>query len=172
MTFIEIGPLSDMTILIFLAQLIIFTVGYLYIKWHLNLQRWDRPTFSALIISLTWVATDISMGLIFYTLIGQNLITNILITIVNILIGLGILISIVLLGVLLTKGLWYETQPIALALLVGWLASIGGIFFYKNNDGRGIEAAVMYVGFSVIVIPFMLLITAWISALLMYPTYY
>jgi len=83
----------NITILVF-TQLLLFLVGLFYIRWHINLKRWDKPFFSALIINITWVVIGIVVGLTIYSWVSQNLFTDLLIIIINIFIGLGILISI------------------------------------------------------------------------------
>jgi len=83
----------NIIILVF-TQLLLFLVGLFYIRWHINLKRWDKPFFSALIINITWVVIGIVVGLTIYSWVSQNLFTDLLIIIINIFIGLGILISI------------------------------------------------------------------------------
>jgi oligopeptide/dipeptide ABC transporter ATP-binding protein len=78
----------DMTILVF-TQILLFLVGLFYIRWHINLNRWDKPFFSALIISETWLIIGIVV-----TFITSSLIDDILIIVVNPVIGLGVLLSI------------------------------------------------------------------------------
>ena len=92
MAIVEIALVVDMIILIILTQIILFFVGLLFLKWYINLKRWDEPLISALIISLTWYITNIFLGLGFNLLIGQNLFTNLLILFIDIFIGLAILI--------------------------------------------------------------------------------
>jgi peptide/nickel transport system ATP-binding protein len=83
----------NLTILVF-TQILLFIVGFLYLRWHINLNRWDRPPFSALIISITWFVIGIALGLTIYSWFSQNIFTDLLILAINILIGLGILIII------------------------------------------------------------------------------
>jgi len=83
----------NITILVF-TQILLFLVGLFYIRWHINLKRWDKPFFSALIINITWVVIGIVVGLTIYSWVSQNLFTDLLIIIINIFIGLGILIGI------------------------------------------------------------------------------
>jgi len=83
----------NITILIF-TQVLLFLVGLFYIRWHINLKRWDKPFFSALIINITWVVIGIVVGLTIYSWISQNLFTDLLIICINIFVGFGILISI------------------------------------------------------------------------------
>jgi peptide/nickel transport system ATP-binding protein/oligopeptide transport system ATP-binding protein len=162
MAFIEIAPLVDTIILIVLAQAILFFVGLIYIGWHINLKRWDRPHLSALIISITWVVTDISIGLIFYASIGQNLFTNLLITIINILIGLGILI-------IIYKKEWLRSLEIVVfaqlslfitSIFLNFLFEIIGIFLIEGIpklDG----AKFIFVLFFLVTLGLLLFISSW-----------
>jgi len=81
--------LIEITILVF-YEVMLFIVGLFYIRWHLNLNGWDKPFFSALIINITWRILDVVLGFIITSLIGDLS----FIIIVNSIIGTGILISI------------------------------------------------------------------------------
>ena len=81
--------LIEITILVF-YEVMLFIVGLFYIRWHLNLNGWDKSFFSALIINITWRILDVVLGFIISSLIGDLS----FILIVNPLIGTGILISI------------------------------------------------------------------------------
>jgi oligopeptide/dipeptide ABC transporter ATP-binding protein len=81
-------------IILVITQLLLFLVGLLYIKWHINLKRWDKPYRSSLIINITWFVINLVVGLVIYSLIGQNLFTDLLIIVINAFLGFGILISI------------------------------------------------------------------------------
>ncbi len=72
----------------FILQGILFLVGLYYIKWHINLNKWDRPFFSALIINLSWLILDTVVRFIIFLLIGDLP----FIIIVNHVIGIGILV--------------------------------------------------------------------------------
>ena len=76
------------------TQLLLFLVGLLYIRWHIKLKRWDKPFFSALIINTTWFVFSMVMALTIYSIIGQNLFTDLLIIVINTFLGFGILIII------------------------------------------------------------------------------
>jgi len=77
-------------ILLVFTEIILFLVGLFYLRWHINLNRWDKPFFSALIINITWLIINIVLGLIFSSLIGDLS----LIIIVNPVTGFSILLSI------------------------------------------------------------------------------
>jgi peptide/nickel transport system ATP-binding protein/oligopeptide transport system ATP-binding protein len=74
------------------ASTLLFLVGLFYIRWHINLNRWDKPFFTALIINITWFVIGMVAGLTIYSLIGQNLFTDLLIICINTIIGFCILI--------------------------------------------------------------------------------
>ncbi|KKN59547.1 hypothetical protein LCGC14_0540900 [marine sediment metagenome] len=125
----------NLTILV-ITQLLLFLVGLFYIKWHINLNRWDKPFFSALIVNGTWFVIGMVVGLTIYSLIGQNLFTDILIIIINAFIGLGILISIY-------KNKWLRSlEIIGLAqislfittIFINFLFDIVDIFLIEGND--------------------------------------
>ncbi len=125
----------NLTILV-ITQLLLFSVGLFYIKWHINLNRWDKPFFSALIVNGTWFVIGMVVGLTIYSLIGQNLFTDILIIIINAFIGLGILISIY-------KNKWLRSlEIIGLAqislfittIFINFLFDIIDIFLIEGND--------------------------------------
>ncbi|MFX0140373.1 MAG: ABC transporter ATP-binding protein [Candidatus Hodarchaeota archaeon] len=78
----------NMAILV-ITQIFLFLVGLFYIRWHINLNRWDKPFFSALIINITWFIIGIVLRFII-----SSFIDDLLIVIVNPVIGLGILVSI------------------------------------------------------------------------------
>jgi oligopeptide/dipeptide ABC transporter ATP-binding protein len=80
--------------ILFFTQLLLFLVGLFYIRWHINLKRWDKPFFSSLIINITWVVIGIVVGLTIYSWLSQNLFTDLLIIFINTFIGIGILVSI------------------------------------------------------------------------------
>ena len=73
-----------------ITQIVIFSVGLYYIHWHISLNRWDKPFFSALIITITWLILNTVLGLIIPPLIGDPP----FIIIVNPVFGTGILVSI------------------------------------------------------------------------------
>ena len=77
-------------ILLVIIEILLFLVGLFYLRWHINLNRWDKPFFSALIITITWLIINIVLGLIFSSLIGDLS----LIIIVNPVTGFSILLSI------------------------------------------------------------------------------
>jgi oligopeptide/dipeptide ABC transporter ATP-binding protein len=77
-------------ILLVIIEILLFLVGLFYLRWHINLNRWDKPFFSALIISITWLIINIVLGFIFSSLIGDLS----LIIIVNPVTGFRILLSI------------------------------------------------------------------------------
>ena len=76
----------NLTIIV-ITQLLLFLVGLLYIKWLINLKRWIKPFFSALIINTTWFVISMVMGLTTYSIIGQNLFTDLLIIVINTFLG-------------------------------------------------------------------------------------
>ena len=81
----------NLTILV-ITQLLLFLVGLLYIKWHFNLKRWDKPFFSALIINTTWFVINMVKRLTIYTIIDQNIFTDLLIIVINIMLGFVLII--------------------------------------------------------------------------------
>ena len=125
----------NLTILV-ITQLLLFLVGLFYIKWHINLNRWDKSFFSALIVNGTWFVIGMVVGLTIYSLIGQNLFTDILIIIINAFIGLGILISIY-------KNKWLRSLEIVglaqislfiTTIFINSLFDIIDIFLIEGND--------------------------------------
>ena len=75
--------------LLVINQTILFFVGLFYLKWHLRLNKWERPFYTALIINITWLVIGLVVRFIITSLIG-----GLLITIVNPIIGLDILVDI------------------------------------------------------------------------------
>ena len=73
---------------LFFSQIILFLVGFYYINWHIHLERWDRASFSALIINIIWIVISIILELTLYSLVTQNLFNDLPIIIVNIFVGL------------------------------------------------------------------------------------
>ncbi len=125
----------NITILVF-TQLLLFLVGLFYIRWHINLKRWDKPFFSALIINIIWVVIGIVVGLTIYSWVSQNLFTDLLIIIINIFIGLGILISIY-------KNNWLKFLEIAalaqislfiITIFINSLIDINAIFVIEGDN--------------------------------------
>ncbi|KKM57683.1 hypothetical protein LCGC14_1550500 [marine sediment metagenome] len=125
----------NLTILV-ITQLLLFLVGLFYIKWHINLNRWDKSFFSALIVNGTWFVIGMVVGLTIYSLIGQNLLTDFLIIIINTFIGLGILISIY-------KNKWLRSLEIVglaqislfiTTIFINSLFDIIDIFLIEGND--------------------------------------
>jgi oligopeptide/dipeptide ABC transporter ATP-binding protein len=104
----------------------------LYIKWHINLKRWERPFFSSLIINSTWFA----VGLTIYSLIGQNLFTYLLIIFINIVVGF------VILGRLYNNQWFSSFEIVGLAqisllvtsLFINFLFDIVDIFLVEGDD--------------------------------------
>jgi len=125
----------NITILVF-TQLLLFLVGLFYIRWHINLKRWDKPFFSALIINITWVVIGIVVGLTIYSWLSQNLFTDLLIIFINTFIGIGILVSIY-------KNEWLRSlEIIGLAqislfitsIFINFLFDIIDIFLIQGDD--------------------------------------
>jgi len=81
-------------IILMITQLLLFLVGLFYIKWHIDLKRWDKPYPSSLIINTTWFVISFFGGITIYSLVGQNLYTNLFIIGINTLIGFIILVRI------------------------------------------------------------------------------
>jgi len=111
---------------------LLFLVGLLYIKWHINLKRWDKPFFSALIINTTWFA----VGLTIYSLIGQNLFAYLFIVYINILVGFVILGRIY-------KNEWFGSLEIVglaqislfiTSIFINFLFDLVDIFLVEGDD--------------------------------------
>jgi len=122
--------------ILFFTQLLLFLVGLFYIRWHINLKRWDKPFFSALIINITWVVIGIVVGLTIYSWVSQNLFTDLLIIFINTFIGIGILVSIY-------KNEWLRSlEIIGLAqislfitsIFINFLFDIIDIFLIQGDD--------------------------------------
>ncbi len=60
--------------LLVIIQIILFLVGLYYLKWHISLNKWERPFNTALIINITWFAIGIVARFII-TSIGGLLVT-------------------------------------------------------------------------------------------------
>jgi len=75
--------------LLVITQIILFLVGLYYLKWHISLNKWERPFYTALIISITWLVIGLAVRFIITSLIG-----GLLVSIVNPIIGLDILVDI------------------------------------------------------------------------------
>jgi len=74
------------TILV-ITQNILFLVGLFYLKWHIGLNKWEKPFYTALKINITWFILGIVVRFSISLLIGDSLII-----IVNDVIGVGILV--------------------------------------------------------------------------------
>ncbi len=125
----------NLTIIV-ITQLLLFLVGLLYIKWHINLKRWDKPFFSALIINTTWFVISMVVGLTIYSIIGQNLFTDLLIIVINTFLGFGILI-------IIYKNEWLRTLEIVglaqislfiTSIFINFLFDIIDIFLIEGNN--------------------------------------
>lgn len=125
----------NLTILV-ITQLLLFLVGLFYIEWHINLNRWDKRFFSALIVNGTWFVIGMVVGLTIYSLIGQHLFTDLLIISINTFIGLGILISIY-------KNKWLRSLEIVglaqislfiTTIFINFLFDVIDIFLIEGND--------------------------------------
>jgi len=79
--------LMDVALLV-ITQSILFLVGLFYLKWHISLNKWERPFKTALIINITWFAIGIAVRFIITSIGG------LLVTFVNPFIGLVILVDI------------------------------------------------------------------------------
>jgi ABC-type multidrug transport system fused ATPase/permease subunit len=84
--------------IIVFTQSILFLIGLFYIRWHINLNKWDKPFFLALIINITWFVISMVVGLSIYLLkglsISQKPFIGFLIIFINTFIGWILLISI------------------------------------------------------------------------------
>ncbi len=122
---------ANLTILV-ITQLILFIVGLLYIKWHINLKRWDKPFFPALIINTTWFVISI----VIYSLIGQNPFTVLLIMYINIFLGFLII------AIIYVENWQRSLEIVGLAqislfitsIFINFLFDLIGIFLIEGND--------------------------------------
>jgi oligopeptide/dipeptide ABC transporter ATP-binding protein len=114
------------------TSVLLFLVGLLYIKWHINLKRWDNPFFSSLLINTTWFV----VGLTIYSLIGQNLFTYLLIVFINTIVGFVILGRIY-------KNEWFGSLEIVglaqislfiTSIFINFLFDIVDIFLVEGDD--------------------------------------
>jgi heme/copper-type cytochrome/quinol oxidase subunit 4 len=88
-------------------------------------------------------------------------------------VGFALLISLAALAIVWSKTRMEDPGVLALVALLAWLSVAAYIYIQKSRDGTGLAAAMMFVGFSVIITPFMLLMALWIAAMLVYhPPYY
>jgi len=79
--------------LLFINQIIIFLVGFFFIRWYIQLKGWDKQFFTSLIINITWFVIDFVFGFIFYSQISQNFF-YLLIILLNILVGIPIIATV------------------------------------------------------------------------------
>ncbi|MHA2128315.1 MAG: ABC transporter ATP-binding protein, partial [Promethearchaeota archaeon] len=118
------------------TSVLLFFVGLLFVKWYINLKRWDKSFFSAFIINTTWFVINVVVELAIYSVIGQNLITNLFIIIINTVIGLCILIIIYINGLLRSLEIVGLTQ-ISLfitSIFINFLLDIIDIFLIEGNN--------------------------------------
>ncbi len=76
------------------TQNILFLVGFFYVKWHINWKRWDKSFTSSIIVNTIWFVIGMFVGFAIFSTLGQNIFTDLLIKIINTIIGLVILNSI------------------------------------------------------------------------------
>lgn len=108
---------------------LLFLIGVLYLKWHINLKSWDKPFFSAFIINTTWFIS----GLAIFLLIGQNLFTILLIIFINTSIGFVLLMRIY-------KIMWLRSlEIVGLAQISLFVASLFINFLFDIIDIFRIE---------------------------------
>ena len=104
--------------LLFTTQLLQILVGTFYINRHIKFRRWDKSFLSALVINITWFAIGMVVGLTIFSLIGKNLFTDLLMIVINTIIGLGILI-------IIQKKKWLRSlEIIAVAQIVLFITTI------------------------------------------------
>ncbi len=151
----------NLTILV-ITQLLLFLVGLLYIRWHINLKRWDKPFFSALIINTTWFVTNMVKELTIYTIIDQNLFTDLLIIGINTFLGYCILIFIYKnewLRSLVIVGLAQISLFITL-IFINFLFDILGIFLIEGNDRLSISKFAFFL-FTLIILGVIIFLSSW-----------
>jgi len=104
--------------LLFTTQLLQILVGTFYINRHIKFRRWDKSFLSALVINITWFAIGMVVGLTIFSLIGKNLFTDLLMIVINTIIGLGILI-------IIQKKKWLRSlEIVAVAQIVLFITTI------------------------------------------------
>ncbi|MEW6035442.1 MAG: hypothetical protein AB1529_02415 [Candidatus Micrarchaeota archaeon] len=88
-------------------------------------------------------------------------------------VGFALLISLAVLVILWSRTKAEDPGVLALAGFLAWLSVTAYLYIQKSKEGNGLAAAMMFVGFSVIITPFMLLMALWIWSLVAYhPPYY
>jgi oligopeptide/dipeptide ABC transporter ATP-binding protein len=95
------------------TAVLLFFVGLFYIKWHLNLKRWEKPFFYSLIINTTWFVISGVMGFL-----GNYL------PIDGILIGIGIFFIILVVGFFIFAP---EKLPLVTVLMIVFLLIGAGL---------------------------------------------
>ena len=104
--------------LLFTTQLLQILVGTFYINRHIKFRRLDKSFLSALVINITWFAIGMVVGFTIYSLIGKNLFTDLLMIVINTIIGLGILI-------IIQKKKWLRSlEIVAVAQIVLFITTI------------------------------------------------
>jgi len=104
--------------LLFTTQLLQILVGTFYINRHIKFRRLDKSFLSALVINITWFAIGMVVGLTIFSLIGKNLFTDLLMIVINTIIGLGILI-------IIQKKKWLRSlEIVAVAQIVLFITTI------------------------------------------------
>jgi hypothetical protein len=87
-------------------------------------------------------------------------------------VAFGLILSLIVLLSLMLDISHSNAQPAMLSVIIMWLASAGVIYAYKKKQGTGLLCALMYVGFSVIITPFMLLLAVYTYVAIKPPYYY
>jgi tellurite resistance protein TehA-like permease len=89
-------------------------------------------------------------------------------------VGFALLVSLAMLAILWSGTNADDRGVLALAGLLAWLSAAAYIYIQKSREGNGLAAAMMFVGFSVMITPFMLIMALWIWSLVSYhpPSYY
>jgi hypothetical protein len=87
-------------------------------------------------------------------------------------VGFALVISLAVSAVIWSKAKIDSPAPLVLAGLLAWVAGAAYIYIRKSAEGQGLVSAMMFVGFGVIITPFMMGLAIWITALLMYHPYY
>jgi oligopeptide/dipeptide ABC transporter ATP-binding protein len=102
-------------ITISITSVMLFFIGFFYIKWHINLKEWDKPLFYALLINATWFVISGLVGLF-----------SVYLSIDGILIGIGIFFIILVVGffIFAPDKLPLKTVLMIVFLLIGAVLSI------------------------------------------------
>ena len=125
---VEISNLLLMSLIIFL---ILFLIGIFFMEWYANNKEWDIPVKYIIRINLIWLVIEIILKLFFLILFGISILSELVIIVMNILIGSIIIVRV--LGRKFEESLVFITINQVLLFIVA--LNLGHLFGIGTNIG-------------------------------------